>query len=920
MNGQRLHEQGSGRLIVNPGPRLGLLVALAFASTVGSSAGPVAAAPVLRVMGRVEIRLTSIEQQGASARIRGEVLDRDLRQGLPGRRITLVIASDELAQRVPITTDGLGRFDLRVAVPAGMVRVAGQFDGDASYAPEVLRPRPYDLSRQTLDLSPVDWPAELDAERPSQTLRIRAMASGVPVEVPLVLQGGRGEVLARMRTGSSGQADVVVATAALGAPGPVALVMHFAGDAAINPASRRVETLLVTRARLTLSARESEVEADGQVRLFGRLVDARGPVPRAAVSVTAMGQYAGTGLSDEEGRFDLRLPAAQFSAGTVDFEARHDPDVLWRRAGRSAPVEIRILAPEPIQPLRYLIPVLLTAVILLGLLLHRSWDRLVELLRSRAPSRPGKASKGRESGSQPVRSGVRLSRTTIRSLITPDFTLSGEVWDATDGVLIPGARVELRAHGRPALVLGTGLDGRFRSEPLPEGPCSVAVGHLGHVTETFTVQIPHRGGGHGMRIDLVQVRVRLLELYRRLALPQLPRSELWGCWTPRELVRDLNRRLGRRILSLDEFTALLETCYWGAERRGEELLERAEALGDRLIRDLPAGPRPPTGRRGQMWFYNNSLKSILIMAISLNLLFSACGSDDGTTPTDGGQIPVPDQALPPGPKVPFTLATWNVRDFFDETDDPTTQDTVLTKTQVDLKLKQIGSGLRALDADIVALQEVENETLLKRLVQTELGSMRYIEARVIEGKDMRGIDVALLSRYKLTAYMSNQGLTFPGVKDPSKTYGFSRDCVEAHIELGQGRVLKLLINHLRSGVDNESVLRREAQAKKVRQLAGEMLISTPQANLAVLGDMNDTPDSDVFDLLVGTNPTLTDVVATLTNPKARLTYKQQSQLDYILLAPGLASDFQAGSVLVPFDPVFSSTSDHYPVRASFVLE
>ena len=321
-----------------------------------------------------------------------------------------------------------------------------------------------------------------------------------------------------------------------------------------------------------------------------------------------------------------------------------------------------------------------------------------------------------------------------------------------------------------------------------------------------------------------------------------------------------------------------------------------------------------------MWCKGVLMNRLLSLLIVLTL---AC-SDDATSTTDGGTTPNKD--APPsqldskiGPAVTFTLATWNVKDFFDEHDDPALSDDVLTSAQVKAKMQKLGSAINALDADVLVLQEVESLALLKRLNQGYLSKMGYTEVWLQEGNDLRGIDVALLSRFEVTQYLSNAKDTFPGVNDPGTNYGFSRDCPMATLKLGPGRELRLLINHLRAGGGYTDLRRREAQAQRVRQLADMVLKGEPQVNLAVIGDLNDEPSSDTIKLIRDKSPTLFDVV-TLLPASQRKTFHGSKQLDYILVSPGLKADLENSSVTVPFDQLFSGTSDHYPIRAKFTLK
>lgn len=317
------------------------------------------------------------------------------------------------------------------------------------------------------------------------------------------------------------------------------------------------------------------------------------------------------------------------------------------------------------------------------------------------------------------------------------------------------------------------------------------------------------------------------------------------------------------------------------------------------------------------------------------LLLCGC-SDDGGFDHDTAPPPPRDQGSPEdgpvadwliqadgtaGPPVALSLATFNVKDFFDAQDDPAHFDLVLTASEVKSKIGELGQALRQLKADVVALQEVENKPLLLRLVNEELSTLGYTNVVLIEGNDARGIDVALLSRYPVTKARSHVGDRFKGVDGDTTTYGFSRDCLEATLTLAPGRELVLLVNHL-AATDSEnyqeSINRRKAQASRVREILDGILAAHPQANLAVVGDLNDTPDSRTLELIRDGSPQLLDVL-TLVPAGERYTHAKKSQLDYILLAPGLKADLNESSVKADHSPVFSDTSDHAPVYAQLTV-
>jgi endonuclease/exonuclease/phosphatase family metal-dependent hydrolase len=308
--------------------------------------------------------------------------------------------------------------------------------------------------------------------------------------------------------------------------------------------------------------------------------------------------------------------------------------------------------------------------------------------------------------------------------------------------------------------------------------------------------------------------------------------------------------------------------------------------------------------------------------------FDAAGPFDQLPPTtsdgDGTADTAPPRDL--GPPVPLSLATLNVRNFFDDADDPVKQDDLPSAAEAAAKLRAVGQALRALDADVVALQEVENRALLTRLRDEELGAMGYTEARLLEGNDTRGIDVALLSRFPVLQVISHATDRFQGADGDTKYYAFSRDCLEVTLEPTGGRRLVLLINHLRAhdsgAAAAEADARRYAQANRVREIAGEALRTVPDANLAVLGDLNDQPNTKTLTLLTRGTPALIDVTTLLPAAERYTTVYQGDKelVDYVLVSSGLRADLVAGSVRIPRDSVFDSLSDHFPVVAEFILE
>ncbi|MCB9684776.1 MAG: endonuclease/exonuclease/phosphatase family protein [Alphaproteobacteria bacterium] len=152
--------------------------------------------------------------------------------------------------------------------------------------------------------------------------------------------------------------------------------------------------------------------------------------------------------------------------------------------------------------------------------------------------------------------------------------------------------------------------------------------------------------------------------------------------------------------------------------------------------------------------------------------------------------------------------------------------------------------LNGLDADVIALQEVEGLDTLKQFRDRFLGGRdAWPHALVIDGNDQRRIDVGLLSRFPIVHARSWQHL-LGGDGQPV----FDRDCLEADVEVPGLGVLTLFVNHFKSmraetdDAPGRAVTRprRVQQARAVMDIVRRRFGDDPgDAPFVVLGDLND---------------------------------------------------------------------------------
>lgn len=555
-----------------------LLVVILVCGAAPWVARPAAAAPVVTVKGRTAVQIVGIYPGDDGAVLVGRLLDKDLDVGIPERTVEISLRLRGARRTFRARTDAEGEF--RIVLPPGRqaYEVEARFTGDGSYAPDAPPSQSMDITKLTPEIG-LEMDRELDLTAPRHELRIVTRAEGRNVSIPLELGVEGGPGLGVQTTDANGRRTVSLPAERLGGPGPVTIVARFAGDAELNPARARREALVVSAVTVTLSAERSAVEPEEELALTGRVTDARGPVTGATVGLEAMGRHVASVLTEERGSFRFELRARDFPPGPLDLVARFTPTAIWRRPAVSPGVQVTVLPPTPIPARLYLIPVAVTALIMLALLMVRFWPAL----RSEETDEDAGASVQVEADPEPVESGVRLARTSLRSIVKPAFDLHGTVWNPVDRCAVQGARIVVDdGQGRSVLELFSDAAGRFAIPGLPAGAHRIVVSRPGFVSEAFQVTIPHRGNLHGVRVDLVEVRVRLLEIYREAARPLLPGVQLWARWTPRELARHVGSRAGRRNPELEGLTRVLEQAYWSAAPAEEVLLERARELARTL--------------------------------------------------------------------------------------------------------------------------------------------------------------------------------------------------------------------------------------------------------------------------------------------------------------------------------------------------
>jgi len=109
---------------------------------------------------------------------------------------------------------------------------------------------------------------------------------------------------------------------------------------------------------------------------------------------------------------------------------------------------------------------------------------------------------------------------------------------------------------------------------------------------------------------------------------------------------------------------------------------------------------------------------------------------------------------------------------------------------IDHKLGVLAATIRQVNngagPDIIALQEIENASILNRLRSEKLADLGYLPAILIEGSDLRGIDVAFLSKLPLATDAVLHPLSLPEFPERQ---GDTRGVLQATFQLPDGSLL-----------------------------------------------------------------------------------------------------------------------------------
>jgi len=238
--------------------------------------------------------------------------------------------------------------------------------------------------------------------------------------------------------------------------------------------------------------------------------------------------------------------------------------------------------------------------------------------------------------------------------------------------------------------------------------------------------------------------------------------------------------------------------------------------------------------------------------------------------------------------------------------------------------------IKALNADILAIQEIGPRALLDELIRDlKRDGIDYPYADMLESPADPERHTAVLSRRPFTKVNKHTDLAF---KYLDATETVKRGLLEVHVATDAGD-LALFIVHLKSRLtdrpeDPESAIRRAAEATAIRNQILK-IYPTPTARDArflILGDFNDTTANRPLRALEQRGKI--QIATPLPGADSRGEvwtdfYAKQdtySRIDHILVSPALKRAVQNNAVTIYDDsPNVLTASDHRPVLVRLTL-
>ena len=281
----------------------------------------------------------------------------------------------------------------------------------------------------------------------------------------------------------------------------------------------------------------------------------------------------------------------------------------------------------------------------------------------------------------------------------------------------------------------------------------------------------------------------------------------------------------------------------------------------------------------------------------------------------------------------FRVATYNVENYLDQ---PTQSRHEIKSDEAKAKVRE---SIKAMNPDVIALEEMgTTNALLELRASLKTDGLDFPFWEHVSGTDTN-IHVAVLSKFPIIARHphTNDEFLLDG-----KRFRVERGFAEVEIQAATNFTFTLIAAHLKSQLqipNADEAEERLGEANVLREIIDEHFKENPNAKLIVLGDFNDSKNSDPIKKIIGRGKfKLTDTrpaerngdnsfVENIYHEPRDVTWTYfygaddtYSRIDYILLSPAMARNWVTNETYALTIPNWGIASDHRPIVATFDMQ
>jgi len=217
------------------------------------------------------------------------------------------------------------------------------------------------------------------------------------------------------------------------------------------------------------------------------------------------------------------------------------------------------------------------------------------------------------------------------------------------------------------------------------------------------------------------------------------------------------------------------------------------------------------------------------------------------------------------------IAFYNLENFFDTINDPNKNDDDFTPNGANAnspavfykKVENLASVISLLGMDkaedgfaLMGCAEVENEDVLKVLVNSPKLKARHLKFVIFDGPDERSIDCGLIYNPKLFKVLEAKSLNV----DLGEGERPTRDVLYVMGKLN-GELIHVFVNHWpsRRGGEGASRPKRNIAAGVCKKVIDSLMKQDPLAKVIVMGDLNDDPTNESVAKILNAKGKIVDV-------------------------------------------------------------